>query len=250
MAIEVFNEDCPPELFNIGPDDGNVSFIATNSESRRECMKDATSLLLGAYGVVNQLSQLVDFEFLLQIIRIDITSVSIRDFADVFNRAHRAGEHGIGPNVFDGWMCSASSGTTRIVLGFIRMERPDMTMAEFMRPSDPSTVLTEDDLLKRVREAAPVAKWMLGAIANSYIDCWPGPMFSPDGVGLFLDERGVPVKAVVNDWSSCVMGNVTVARVLTSFLANYKDFIESIPVEHAGDKGLAFYQTLYRKITE
>lgn len=248
--IEVMEPPCSEELCERFLEDLDpVSFVPTASRDRQECMQEAAFMLLGDHELAARLQRVSGKPYLLLIFRIsDVLCTTAFDFAHIFLRYVEAARREVGPRVYDGWLCHCDAGS----LGFIRMERPHLTIAEYLAPTDEDdhAVLQDvNELSQRVMVTAPLARSLLVQISNSEIGCWPQAVLAPSGVALFTDANGLPNRAVVLDWTLCARGTPSSQQLLSGFLRNYKQFLDAIPVEKEGDAGHSFFKERFEQAT-
>lgn len=232
MLFEVLDDECPAELTELMPEDGHITYVALKGPlgtlTRENVMHDSIDLMLGTYEISEQLGKLPRYPYLVQIVRVDDIQVSFCDFAGIFTRTNAAAKEGLAPRILDAWMCRGNNG---IALGFIVMEKPDFTMAEyFEQPSDEER---EPVLRSRVMVAAPLARSLLERIAKnsgSELGCWPGPMLSPHGIGLYAMNKSTPVRAVVTDWSCCISNTVPPERILHAFMQIFRGYLDTVVI--------------------
>jgi len=234
----------PREISDLPPANGYVTFVGTNSMDRLICMREAFSVGLGSFDAAHGLnSSLKEYNLLLQIFRIDDTETTLADFAHVFLRILKASRTGTGPKMLDGWVAATDNTPIdghRTSFGFVLFEKPRQTLAEYSMASFYSK--GEDGLKKAVREGAPLVKELLFRISE-HGECWPGPLLDPHGVGLYFkpDDKTLDY-AVVVDWSSCVLGNAPVSRMIPPLLDRYKRFLNNV---EKGGRGIEQEQDMF-----
>lgn len=201
----------------------SVTFLGTNETDRKLCMESALAANMGNPDAAYYLSDMRGFSRLLHVFRIDDGSgfSNTKSFASVVVRTKLMSDIGAAPRMEDAWVGVYEGGNgARSVYGFIRSEKPDITMGESLRD-----YAGRDELDKGVLFSTPAVKQLIDTIASRG-ECWPGGAFSPNGVGLYIDESGTAVRgAVVVDWSDCVAGRADNAAVLGAFLENYKAYL-------------------------
>jgi hypothetical protein len=106
--------------------------------------------------------------------------------------------------------------------------------------------------------AAPLARSLLERIAknsSSELGCWPGPILSPRGIGLYAMGKNTPVRAVVTDWSCCIADTVSTDRVLNAFMQTFRNYLDTVVIPplttyqySTQDRQLAFKNAISEKV--
>lgn len=211
----------PPDV------EGFITFVGSNEIDRTKNMREAVDQLMGSWDVAADLyASLRNYKFLIEVFLIDEKTTTIPNFYSAVFRAVEAGKLRIGPIVHDAWvglLAKAPQSEHRALYGFMLMDKPDITLAEYTRNM-------KDDLAASVEAAAPHVKELVQRIASEGF-CWPGPIaMHPANIGMFADFTGRFTHVVVVNWSTCITNVPPFESIMEPLLKNYKEYLAEMDI--------------------